>query len=89
MIANRYLLAPNSAFDAAHNLLLHGITSEYLHRYLELAAQQAHSTGDSSEDNSGEGDSEGGDSERNDSGSDKTAIAPDASTVAVSAGGTS
>lgn len=79
VIANRYPLAPNSAFDAAHNLLLHGITSEYLHRYLELAAQQAHSTGDSSEDNSGGGDS----------GSNKTAIAPDTSTVAVSAGGTS
>ena len=37
-IANRHPLAPNSPFAAAHNLLLHGIVSEYLHRYLELQA---------------------------------------------------
>lgn len=38
VITNRYPLAPNSPFAAAHNLLLHGILSEYLHRYLELRA---------------------------------------------------
>lgn len=37
-IANRHPLAPNSPFAAARNLLLHGIVSEYLHRYLELQA---------------------------------------------------
>ena len=38
VITNRSPLAPNSPFAAAHNLLLHGILSEYLHRYLELRA---------------------------------------------------
>ncbi len=38
IIANRHPLAPNSPFGAARNLLLHGLTSEYLHRYLELRA---------------------------------------------------
>lgn len=38
IITNRHPLAPNSAFAAAHNLLLHGVISEYLHRYLELGA---------------------------------------------------
>lgn len=38
IITNRHPLAPNSAFAAANNLLLHGMLSEYLHRYLELAA---------------------------------------------------
>lgn len=37
VIQNQNPLAPNSPFNAARNLLLHGITTEYLHRYLELA----------------------------------------------------
>ncbi|MEO0948939.1 MAG: hypothetical protein AAFY11_12500, partial [Cyanobacteria bacterium J06641_5] len=42
IIANRYPLAPESSFAAARNLLLHGLTAEYLHRHLELqAAHQA------------------------------------------------
>ena len=41
VITNRYPLAPNSPFAAAHNLLLHGVLSEYLHRYLELRASAA------------------------------------------------
>lgn len=36
IISNRHPLAPNSPFNAARDLLLHGITTEYLHRYLEL-----------------------------------------------------
>lgn len=36
MIANRHPLAPNSPFQAARDLLLHGITSEALYRHLEL-----------------------------------------------------
>ncbi|MEM9003789.1 MAG: hypothetical protein AAGE59_09725 [Cyanobacteria bacterium P01_F01_bin.86] len=36
IITNRHPLAPNSPFAAAHNLLLHGLIFEYLHRYLEL-----------------------------------------------------
>lgn len=40
-IANRHPLAPNSPFAAARNLLLHGLTAEYLHRYLELQATRA------------------------------------------------
>lgn len=39
VVTNRHPLAPNSPFAAAHDLLLHGVLSEYLHRYLELAAQ--------------------------------------------------
>ncbi|MEM6717110.1 MAG: hypothetical protein AAF622_18755 [Cyanobacteria bacterium P01_C01_bin.147] len=38
VVINRHPLAPNSPFAAAHDLLLHGVLSEYLHRYLELAA---------------------------------------------------
>ncbi len=38
LITNRYPLAPNSPFAAAHNLLLHGVLSEYLHCYLEMQA---------------------------------------------------
>lgn len=38
LITNRHPLAPNSPFGAAYNLLLHGVLSEYLHRYLELHA---------------------------------------------------
>ena len=40
VVTNRHPLAPNSPFAAAHDLLLHGVLSEYLHRYLELAAAQ-------------------------------------------------
>ena len=36
VIVNRHPLAPNSPFMAARDLLLHGVTTEYLHRYLEL-----------------------------------------------------
>ena len=36
VISNRHPLAPNSPFAAARDLLLHGITTEYLHRYLEI-----------------------------------------------------
>jgi hypothetical protein len=36
LISNRHPLAPESPFGAARRLLLHGITTEYLHRYLEL-----------------------------------------------------
>ena len=51
-IANRHLLAPNSPFSAARNLLLHGIVSEYLHRYLEL--QAANHTAEREQTTSGE-----------------------------------
>ncbi|UBF23675.1 hypothetical protein K9N68_18050 [Kovacikia minuta CCNUW1] len=37
VITNRHPLAPESPFGAARRLLLHGIITEYLHRYLELA----------------------------------------------------
>ena len=36
VIANRHPLAPNSPFNAARDLFLHGIITEALHRYLEL-----------------------------------------------------
>lgn len=36
LITNRHILAPNSPFAASRNLLLHGIVTEYLHRYLEI-----------------------------------------------------
>lgn len=36
VIVNRHPLAPNSPFNAARDLFLHGIVSEYLYRYLEL-----------------------------------------------------
>lgn len=39
VIANRHPLAPNSPFNAARDLFIHGIISEYLHRHLELAKQ--------------------------------------------------
>jgi hypothetical protein len=39
IVTNRHPLAPNSPFNAARDLLLHGIVSEYLHRYLELRKQ--------------------------------------------------
>lgn len=40
VITNRHPLAPESPFNAARNLLLHGIITEYLHRYLELQKQK-------------------------------------------------
>ncbi|HEY9645469.1 MAG TPA: hypothetical protein V6C88_03815 [Chroococcidiopsis sp.] len=36
VITNRHPLAPNSPFNAARDLLLHGVIAEYLYRYLEL-----------------------------------------------------
>lgn len=39
-ITNRHPLAPNSSFTSAHSLLLHGLVSEYLNRYLELQAAE-------------------------------------------------
>ena len=36
VVINRHPLAPNSPFQAARDLFLHGIITEYLHRYLEL-----------------------------------------------------
>jgi hypothetical protein len=39
IITNRHPLAPESPFAAARNLLLHGIITEYLHRYLEIRQQ--------------------------------------------------
>jgi hypothetical protein len=36
VITNRHPLAPNSPFQAARDLMLHGIISEYLYRYLEI-----------------------------------------------------
>jgi hypothetical protein len=41
VITNRHPLAPESSFSSARNLLLHGIISEYLHRYLELRKEMA------------------------------------------------
>jgi hypothetical protein len=41
VITNRHPLAPDSPFGAARRLLLHGIITEYLHRYLELRHQQS------------------------------------------------
>jgi hypothetical protein len=41
VITNRHPLAPESAFGAARRLLLHGIITEYLHRYLELCKEAA------------------------------------------------
>jgi hypothetical protein len=41
VITNRHPLAPESPFDAARRLLLHGIITEYLHRYLELCKEAA------------------------------------------------
>jgi hypothetical protein len=39
VITNRHPLAPKTPFGAARNLLLHGLITEYLHRYLELAKE--------------------------------------------------
>jgi hypothetical protein len=43
VVTNRHILAPNSAFAAARNLLLHGLISEYLHRKIELQKEVAQS----------------------------------------------
>lgn len=40
LVTNRHPLAPDSPFGAARRLFLHGIITEYLHRYLELRHQQ-------------------------------------------------
>jgi hypothetical protein len=36
VMTNRHPLARNSPFQAARNLMLHGIITEYLHRYLGI-----------------------------------------------------
>jgi hypothetical protein len=36
VITNRHPIIPNSPFNAARDLFLHGLATEYLHRYLEL-----------------------------------------------------
>ncbi len=36
LITNRHPLIPNSPFNAARDLFLHGLLTEYLHRYLEI-----------------------------------------------------
>jgi len=36
VITNRHPLAPNSPFNASRDLMLHGIVTEYLHKYLEI-----------------------------------------------------
>ncbi|MCC3426491.1 MAG: hypothetical protein JGK24_15915 [Microcoleus sp. PH2017_29_MFU_D_A] len=41
VIVNRHPLAPNSPFNAARDLFLHGIISEYLYRYLELQKEMS------------------------------------------------
>lgn len=41
IITNRHPLAPNSPFQAARDLMLHGIITEYLHRYLEIRKEVA------------------------------------------------
>jgi len=41
LITNRHPRAPNNHFAASRNLMLHGIVTEYLHRYLELQADYA------------------------------------------------
>jgi len=41
IITNRHPLAPNSPFNAARDLFIHGIISEYLHRYLEIGKEHS------------------------------------------------
>ncbi|MEO0835321.1 MAG: hypothetical protein AAFY16_04875, partial [Cyanobacteria bacterium J06642_3] len=36
VITNRHPLLPNSPFNASRDLMLHGIVTEYLHKYLKL-----------------------------------------------------
>ncbi|MEG4277371.1 hypothetical protein QUA62_07790 [Microcoleus sp. MON1_C1] len=38
---NRHALAPNSPFNAAPDLFLHGIIAEYLYQYLELQKEMS------------------------------------------------
>ncbi|ELR97387.1 hypothetical protein [Gloeocapsa sp. PCC 73106] len=40
LITNRHPLAPNSPFQAARDLFLHGLMSEYLYQYLTIAKEQ-------------------------------------------------
>ncbi|MEM9539375.1 MAG: hypothetical protein AAGA60_07670 [Cyanobacteria bacterium P01_E01_bin.42] len=40
VITNRHPLAPNSPFNAARDLLLHGIMTEYIHRLLEITRER-------------------------------------------------
>jgi hypothetical protein len=40
IITNRHPLAPNSPFNAARDLLLHGIMTEYIHRLLEIFREE-------------------------------------------------
>jgi len=67
VVSNRHPLAPNSPFEAARNLFLHGIVTEYLHRYLELrqaaAGQAAGCCGGSSRSVLGQGTALGCESE--------------------------
>lgn len=44
VIINRHPLAPNSPFNAARDLFIHGIITEYLHRYLEICKERAIAT---------------------------------------------
>ena len=37
LITNLHPLVPNSPFNAARDLFLHGLLTEYLHRYLEIS----------------------------------------------------
>jgi hypothetical protein len=41
VITNRHPLIPNSPFNAARDLFLHGLLTEYLHRYLEICKERA------------------------------------------------
>ncbi|MBP0022378.1 MAG: hypothetical protein J7647_33075 [Cyanobacteria bacterium SBLK] len=43
VITNRHPLAPNSPFNAARDLLLHGIMTEYIHRLLEIFKERERS----------------------------------------------
>jgi hypothetical protein len=45
VITNRHALVPNSSFAASRNLLLHGIVTEYLHRYLEMCREKSTNPG--------------------------------------------
>ena len=41
VITNRHPLAPNSPFSASRALMLHGIVTEYLHKYLEISSKRS------------------------------------------------
>ena len=41
VITNRHPLAPNSPFSASRALMLHGIVTEYMHKYLEIRSNRA------------------------------------------------